>query len=79
MKLCAIILSLSSLIGGVETVLEARFKELPKAELSFSKPLSQEIPDPSPRDSLGAIQEALADAQNRDVSITELLQTHEEE
>ena len=79
MKLCAIILSLGSLIGGVETVIDTHLKENSKPEVAFSRSASPAIPSLVPADPQRAVEEALADARNREISIADLFQPREEQ
>ena len=79
MKLCAILLSLSSLIGTVETVLDNNLKGSPKPQVAFSQNAPLAIPSTSPPDFQRTVDEALSDAQNREITLSDLLRAKEGE
>jgi hypothetical protein len=79
MKVCAIILSLSGLIGGIETVLDSHLAAESNREIVFSRNPSLAMPSHAPPDPSRAVADALADAQGRDISIGELFQPKEEQ
>ena len=77
MKLCAILLSLSGLIGGVETILDSHDSGAAKPEIAYSQSRSPAVPSTAPPDPSRTVGEALADAQARDISIAQLFQPRE--
>lgn len=77
-KLCAILLSLGGLVGGVETILETHLNVEVKPEVAFSQNAPRAISD-APSEPDRAVAEALADAQGRDLSISDLFQPREEQ
>jgi hypothetical protein len=79
MKICAIILSLSGLIGGVETLLDSHLAAEPNREIVFSRSPSLAMPSHAPPDPARAVADALADAQGRDISVGDLFQPKEEQ
>lgn len=79
MKLCAILLSLSGLIGGVETILDSHLSAAAKPEIAYSQSSSLAMPGTASPDPNQVVHEALADAQARDLSIAQLLQPREEQ
>ena len=79
MKLCAILLSLSGLIGGVETILDSHLTGAAKPEIAYSKSASLAVPSTAPFDPNQAVGEALADAKGRDLSIAQLFQAREDQ
>ena len=79
MKLCAILLSLSGLIGGVETILDSHVSGAAKPEIAYSQSSSMAMPSTAPPDPNLAVREALADAEARDPSIAELFQPREDQ
>lgn len=79
MKLCAIVLSLGGLIGGVETIVDTHLNEAATPQVVFSQNAPLAIPAVAPPDPDRAVGEALADARGRDVSVSDLFQPGENE
>ena len=79
MKLCAILLSLGGLIGGVETVIDTHGQGVEKSELVFSNDAPLAIPAVARPDPERAVSDALADAQYHEVSNSNLLQPGEDQ
>jgi hypothetical protein len=79
MKLCAILLSLSGMIGAVETVLDTNSTGDPKLQVVFSENAPLAIPSASPPDPQRMVEEALSDAQNRDIALSDLLRSEEDQ
>ena len=79
MKLCAILLSLSGLIGGVETILDSHVSGVPKPEIAYPQSSTLAMPSTAPPDPSLAVGEALADAQARDTSIAQLFQPRDDQ
>jgi hypothetical protein len=79
MKLCVIVLSVSGLIGGVETILDFNVSGAAKPEIAYSQSASLAVPSTAPFDPSQAVGEALADAKGRDRSIAQLFQPHEDQ
>jgi hypothetical protein len=77
MKLCAILLSLAGMIGGVETVLDANLSGDPKPQVLFSQNAPLAIPSAAPPEPHRAVEEALSDAQSREISVSNLFRSRE--
>jgi hypothetical protein len=73
MKVCAIFLSLAGVAGGFETLHDRELAPEPTPQVAFSAKASSARPAASTGDSQRSIEEALIDAQGRDISLADLV------
>lgn len=79
MKLCIILLSLGGLIGGVEKVIDTPGHGVPKPEVVFSQNAPLAIPAVPLPDPERSVRDALADAPNHEVAISDLFHAREDQ
>ena len=79
MKLCALLLSLGSLIGTIGTVVDNNSTDDPKPQVVFSEKATLSIPSTSPPEYQRTVEEALNNGQNREIALSDFLHTQEDQ
>jgi hypothetical protein len=79
MKFYALLLSLGSLVGTIGTVVDSSSTAAPKPQVVFSENATLSIPSASPPDYQRTVEEALSDGQNRDIALSDLVRTQEDQ